>query len=106
MATDETAARLGELLAKATPGLWAWTTCEFAPEGWRLTGRRQPGHRLPDRVTIFYNSADGKLIPAMERERCAGVAERMMYGDIAHDAETECHDDACHKIAAAIRNGQ
>ena len=41
---------------------------------------------------------------ADERERCAGIAESMTYGDIAHDAETACHDDTCLKIAAAIRS--
>jgi hypothetical protein len=40
---------------------------------------------------------------AVERERCARVAEGQRYGDIAHDAETQSNDDCCASIAAAIR---
>ena len=39
---------------------------------------------------------------ADERERIAKLVKAMMYGDIAHDAETQCHDDVLQQIIAAI----
>ena len=38
----------------------------------------------------------------VKRADALSAIEALKYGDIAHDAETESHDDAMHKALAAI----
>lgn len=74
-------------------------------QGTKMEARLRDGqHDSQALVQAFAHHAQQARLE--ERERIAAWVESRKYGDIAHDHETQQHDDTCDDFAAAIRKGE